>query len=394
MTPGILQSARYGGDRDLLSRVTADEALKRELSRTEVLRGRSMIRARLLGEALRVNVRLLPTLAESFARLAPQLGGMKPLEAYVFSEPSINAFVAEGAKHLLVGVSSGAVTALSSRELDFVIGHEVGHALYGHLDVPAKLVLETCNLDGERAALLRAWQRAAEVSADRAGLVCCGSIEVAANAMFKTICGLSIPGLTVTPADVAEQWEHLVGEMLDGGRSDQWQISHPLPPLRMRALMTFWQMGAGAAADAEVARLLALMEPSAAPGTGGEDPYLARFLFWGGLYVGLADGTLAEAQRERLRKVAPAGVDAESAMLGGGSGSETALARFQEANKTRRAKLSAAELHRIVTGLIVTTSGDGRVTERELARLYRLGGELNLTSQALDLMISRQNRKG
>lgn len=393
MTTMTLENARFGGDRELLQRIVQDEVLKRELQRTEVLRGRSMVRARLLSEAVRVNVRLLPNVAGSFARLSQHLAGGKPLEPYVFAEPGINAFVAEGTRHILVGVSSGAISTLSSQELDFVIGHELGHAFYGHLDVPAKLLIEASNLDTERRQLVLAWHRAAEVSADRAGLVCSGSLEVAANAMFKTISGLGIPGLTVAPDELAEQWEHFVDEMLDDGRRELWQLSHPLPPLRMRALMTFWQMGAGPAADAEVQRLLALMAASAAQGASGEDPYLARFVFWGGVYVALADGAPTEEQQMRLRKLAPSGISVESALSGEGSASEAGLSRFREAQRTRRAKLSAGELHRITAGLIDMVSGHGRITQCQLDRLYRLGKELNLTSQAMDLMISKQIRK-
>lgn len=389
-----LDSARFGGDRELLQRITTDEVLRRELQRTEVLRRHSVLRARLLSQAVRLNVRLLPHVADSFARLSQHVPGGKPLEAYVFAEPGINAFVARGARHLLVGVSSGAIESLSSKELDFVLGHEIGHALYGHVDVPARLVVETGNLDLEHCQLLLAWQRAAEVSADRAGLVCCGSLDVAANALFKTISGLRVPGLAVAPAELAQQWEHLVEEVLDDGRRDQWQLSHPHPPLRMQALMTFARAGAGAPGDAEVQRLLALMAPPAARGTSADDPYLARFVFWGGAYVALADGAPTERQWQRLREVAPQGAPVDSLLPGDGSASEIALARFQETQRTRRVKLSAGELHRIAAGLIDMAAGGGAITRRGLERLHRLGSELNLTSQAIDLMISKQIRKG
>lgn len=227
-----LQDARFGRDRELLEQIRADELLKRELARSEVLRQRSMMRARLLSGAVRVNVRLLPNVAQSFARIARHVEGGKELDAYVFADPEINAFVAEGRSHMLVAVSSGAVSALSSEELEFVIGHELGHAVYGHLDVAAGFLIEHGNLDLERCQLLRSFQRAAEVSADRAGLVCCGSLEVAANALFKTLCGLHLPGHTVDPEELAAQWDHLVEEVLDDGRRDQWQLSHPFPPLR------------------------------------------------------------------------------------------------------------------------------------------------------------------
>ncbi|WP_437630262.1 M48 family metallopeptidase [Sorangium sp. So ce854] len=383
-----LQEARFTGERALHEQILADEVLKRELHRAEILRQRSMARARLLSEAVRVNVRLLPNVAQSFARLSRHVEGGKELEAYVFADAEINAFVTEGRGHLLVGVSSGAVGALSSEELEFVIGHELGHAAYGHLDVPANHLVASGSLDLERAQLVRSFQRAAEVSADRAGLVCCGSLEVAANAMFKTLSGLNMPGLKVDPMEFAQQWDHLVDEMVDVGRRDQWQLSHPFPPLRMRALLSFWRHGPGPAADDEVRRLLALMDAQPAPKADADDPFLARFLFWGSLYVALGSGAMRPEQRARLAALAPASADAAEAMRGGAGAADLALQRFQEARRSRRTKLSAAELHRLIGGLISVARQSGPPSEGEVLRLRRLGGELGVAAAAVDMMIA------
>ena len=155
MALASLQNARFGRERELHEQILADEVLKRELARSEVLRQRSMMRARLLSEAVRVNVKLLPNVARSFARISQHIERGKELEAYVFAEPEINAFIAEGRNHMLVGVSSGAIHSLSAEELEFVIGHELGHALYGHLDVAASFLVEHGNLDAERCRLVR-----------------------------------------------------------------------------------------------------------------------------------------------------------------------------------------------------------------------------------------------
>jgi hypothetical protein len=396
MTAISFQEARFGGDRELLEQLRADEGLAQALQRTDILRRQNMLRARLLSQAVRVNVRLLPNVAESFAHLSLHMAGGKPLEAYVFAEPGINAFVAEGHHHTLVGVSSGAVSILSSEELKFVIGHELGHAAYGHLEVAPELLLETSNLDIRLCQQLRAWQRAAEVSADRAGLVCCGSLDVAASALFKTVSGLNPPGLRVEPAEFAEQWEHLVNEVLEEGRRDHWQLSHPFPPLRMKALMSFSQWGPGSAADAEAQRLLALMEGTSARKKDADDPFVSRFVFWGGAYVALAEGPLTSEARMRLGQVAPEGMGLDALMQPTGSASQLALQRFQEARRTRRAKLSPGELHRIATGLIdmVRREGPALVSNDQVVRLRQLGEELGLSAQAMDLMLSKRLKEG
>lgn len=383
-----LERARFSREQELLEKIRADEVLKSELLRSEVLRQQSMMRARLLSEAVRVNVKLLPNVAQSFARLAPHVEGRKALEAYVFASPEINAFIAEGRHHMLVGVSSGAITTLSSEELEFVLGHELGHAVYGHLDVPARFLLDHCNLDLERSRLVRSFQRAAEISADRAGLVCCGSLEIAANAIFKTLCGL--PGHRIDPAEFASQWDHLLEELVDDGRRDQWELSHPFPPLRMRALLSFHALGPGSAADTEVRQLLASMEPSTAQQQNEDDPFLARFLFWGGLYVITADNALSVEERGQLNKLAPAGVDVETALRANNATADLVLERFREVRRTRRQKLNASELHRMTARLIQLATKDGRVPQGRVSRLRKLGEELGIFPEALDLMIAKQ----
>jgi Zn-dependent protease with chaperone function len=389
------QSVRFSGDQELLEQLRGDELVAPALQRTEILRRRSVTRMRLLSQAVRVNVRLLPNVAASFAHLAQHLSSNKPLEAYVFSEPGINAFVAEGVSHILVGVSSGAVSTLSSEELKFVIGHELGHASFGHLEVVPEMLLEVAELDLRRCQMIRAWQRAAEVSADRAGLVCCGSLEVAATALFKTVSGLNMPGLQVEPLEFAQQWEHLVNEVLDDGRRDQWQLSHPFPPLRMKALMAFVQQGPGSAADTEARRLLALMDgSSSAQKKDVGDPLLSRFVFWGGAYVALAGGQLSNEARTLLHQVAPEGVGLEEVLQAPDAVSQVALQRFQEARRNRRSKLTSSELHSIATGLIDMVRREGSVSSGEMMRLRYLGEELGIAAKAMDMMVAKRLKEG
>ncbi|HLL55019.1 MAG TPA: hypothetical protein VK447_15800 [Myxococcaceae bacterium] len=192
------------------------------------------------------------------------------------------------------------------------------------------------------------------------------------------------------PADFAAQWEHLANEVLDDGRRDQWQLSHPFPPLRMKALMSFARRGPGSDADADAQRLLALMDPSSNLGKHADDPLLARFVFWGGAYVATAHGGLTHETRLRLSQVAPEGMGLDDLMHEAGAASGFALQRFQEARRTRRAKLSASELHRITAGIIDLVKKGGAVSHGQVARLRQLGEELGITAQAMDLIISKR----
>lgn len=371
-----LQEARYSGDAALQERLGADPELRCQFQHGEVLRSKSLLRAQLLSSAVRVHRSFIPGLADTVDRVARHFPDGKPVEAYVFASPDVNAFVAEGNRHRILGFSSGAVSVLSPQELEFVVGHEMGHAVFGHTELCAEAVLGMGGLSPAQNRLVRSWQRASEISADRAGLLFCGSLEVAANALFKTLAGLPFPGVTIDPHEFAEQWSSLADEVMEHGSREHWQLAHPFPPLRMKAMELFWNR----APESEVERLLGMMEDTVA--SGASDPLLARFQFWGGLYVVLADGPPNPTELEHLVKNLPTGLQLEQGLQ------ETATAcleRFQEARRTRKTKLSASELHRIVHGLVAAAAVDGPLNDLERTHLHHLGQALGLRPEAVDL---------
>ena len=169
----MLVSSRYSGDIELLRAIRKEASLMDEHKRVEVLRQRSRMRMRLLATAVRVSEGMLPNVANSMSHIAARVDVGKPLEAFVFADADVNAFVCEGSSRFLVGLSSGAVETLTADELEFVIGHELGHALFGHTEVAAGHLVESGRLTSDHSKLLRAWQRSSEISADRVGLLCC-----------------------------------------------------------------------------------------------------------------------------------------------------------------------------------------------------------------------------
>ena len=393
MTAEAIQAARFRGDLELLAAVRADPRLARRLEQSEARQRSDALRSRLLSHAVRIDADLLPGLAEPFERLGRRFELAGGLEAYVHNQPAVNAFIARGHGRAIVVLSSGAVNLLDGEELEYIIGHELGHVLYGHLDVGIGHLLEEECFPPQVSMRLRAWQRAAEISADRAGLLACESLAVAANALFKTLSGIALPGPGVDPREFAGQWDHLVEEVLTEGDRGPWQLSHPLPLLRMKAMILFWEGRDDLpAVDREVARLLDLMDPLAGEEDGSLDPLLARFFFWGGLFIALAGGRLDDEEAARLETVAPPGVDAAELVDGEGIAPEECLERFRAAKEERRAKLSSVELHRIVQGLIDVAAADGRIDRREIDHLYRLGEILGIKKTACDLLVAQYRK--
>ena len=115
--------------------------------------------------------------------------GMQELPAlYLQYYYAINAFTT-GKKEPLVVVYSGTIDLLEEDELQYIIGHELGHILSDHvlyhmmvqglvdfINLPAKDLIELP---------LYYWSRMSELTADRAGLLACQDLNTAIRAMIK-----------------------------------------------------------------------------------------------------------------------------------------------------------------------------------------------------------------
>jgi hypothetical protein len=399
MSVANLQTWRFPGDRSAMELVLAEAPIREAIDSGKVLRERNSIRTRLLGGAVMVEHGVLPHLAAAVDHISGQFPQVGAIECFVYHSSEVNAFVTPGRTHTLVAVSSSAVNHLDTQELKFVLGHELGHALFEHTQISTTYLLEHTGLLPASLMRLHAWRRAAEISADRTGLLVCGSIEAAARALFRAASGIVSPTIVVSPTRFAAQWHRLVDEVIEDGDRDFWQVSHPFPALRMQAMLLFWQAWQEgqngeslAQINASIARMLALMDPLAAERT-LEDPLLAAFFFWGGLYVAVTDNVIHPLEEARLASVAPGGLDYRSAMREALANHRMCLNTFTEARRSRRTKLTALELHRIVYGLIDVASADGEVSDEELARLRELCAVLGITAQACDLIVRQYGQE-
>ncbi len=150
------------------------------------------------------NLRVTPTM---FGRLHKSLlWGCKILdlpepEMYVTMNPTPNAWTFGHTKPFIT-VTSGLIDLLSDEELFFVIGHELGHIKAGHVlyGTMARNIASIVEMIGQATlgigamlgqslvyALLE-WYRAAELTCDRAAMLCVQDIEPA-RATFMKLAG-------------------------------------------------------------------------------------------------------------------------------------------------------------------------------------------------------------
>jgi Zn-dependent protease with chaperone function len=146
---------------------------------------------------VRVTDKMFPRLRRYLLWGCKILGVEEP-ELYVSNEPVPNAYTYGHTRPFIV-LTSGLVDMLDEQERLFVIGHELGHIKFGHvlytvlaenirvvIDIIGRATLGVGSLLGTGLALpLLDWYRKAELSADRAALLCVQDKAVAFRTFMK-----------------------------------------------------------------------------------------------------------------------------------------------------------------------------------------------------------------
>ena len=131
-----------------------------------------------------------------------------------------------------VVISSGLIERLNTQEIMAVVGHEIGHFLFEHWRHPSDLEDST---KGQILAM-RQLERAAEISADRVSMIAADSMNDACTAMIKVASGLGAPYLNPDIRGFLRQFRKLTDNR---GHYDSIWSSHPMIPLRVRAMLRF-----------------------------------------------------------------------------------------------------------------------------------------------------------
>ncbi|MEO7091687.1 MAG: M48 family metallopeptidase, partial [Polyangiales bacterium] len=141
-------------------------------------------------------------------------------EMYVTMDPIPNAWTFGHTKPFIT-VTSGLIDMMSDEELFFVIGHEVGHIKAGHVlygtmarniaavvQLLGQFTLGIGALLGQGLVLaLYEWYRAAELTSDRAALMCVQDLEPARSTFMKLAGGASRLAAEMDPAEFLRQVE-------------------------------------------------------------------------------------------------------------------------------------------------------------------------------------------
>lgn len=176
--------------------------------------------------------------------------GVKIPHAVVSSRmPGINAYASGTVDTPYLLISDLATHLLTKEELTFIIGHECGHLAMEHLvyhlignslnelgkllPVVGPMLVELVNLP------IKTWSRYSEITADRAGFLCCGDLKVAQRALMK----LESAFANVSDVDldiyIEQSLENI--ENMKLGAIKEYLLDHPITPKRLKALQYFSQ---------------------------------------------------------------------------------------------------------------------------------------------------------
>ncbi len=310
MTKMNADNLRSKQDLEISRQLMETKAVKRinEAIEKREEKGPMGTRRRLLATSVRISRNMAPWLHEMADDCIKKLGVEIPLELYVYSSPSYNAACVKPEEgRLFIMFSSSLLEAFEGSELRFVLGHELGHYLYGHHDIPIGYLLKGQANPGPKLALqLTTWSRYAEISADRAGAHCAQDSIGVARALFKLASGLSGKLVQFNIEEFMQQVDEMQVEDAEPGQgapAEDWFMTHPFSPLRVRALKLFdhseLAVKGGKSIDeleAGVQVLMTMMEPSYLEGRTDTAENMRRLLFAGAIAVANAKDSITDSE--------------------------------------------------------------------------------------------------
>ncbi len=313
-----LNAIAYRGDRNQFHVLLQDKTVAEIVAVMQKQRAVLPKNKRLLSRALRMSKQMAPQLFSVFDNIRDKIKLNIKVELYAVQDPHFNAFcMHHGDDKYSICFHSGLLERFSEAELAFVVGHELGHALFDHarIQVSGMLQMFGQHLTPVQMIKLRAWERAGEISADRIGLICAGGFIPAATAFFKLSSGISDDRYKFELNDYMEQYSDLASYLKenDGPDIDDVYSSHPFNPIRLKALELFsrsdiFKKSAGsgtselkiADVENEIMSFVRLMEPGYLDDKSDVGQAVKDFFFYSGYLVTCADGRVSEAELHKL----------------------------------------------------------------------------------------------
>ena len=201
----------------------------------------------MLASGIPINHNNYPEEDSIIRHCSERLGIRRPYAIISNQLPGINAMTIGSDDEPYLVLSSLLVKVLSRKQLEFVIGHECGHIAMGHVVyhsavATAGSLSQLIPIIGPAVYKivefpLKAWERRSEITADRAGLICCEDLEVSQ----RTLLQLESAFQNAENLDIDAYIENSKHYLKKGTirKLGEYTANHPLIAKRMDALRLF-----------------------------------------------------------------------------------------------------------------------------------------------------------
>lgn len=200
----------------------------------------------MLATGLRVDNQDVP-LAKIVRKCAETLKIEVPYTIISSSISGLNALAVGSDNSVYIAISSLLQKMFNEEELRFVVGHECGHIALGH--TMYHTLVATMSSFADMIPIvgpvvyklvswpLKAWSRRSEISADRAGLLCCGDVKTACRVLLRLEAGFT----SIENFDIDTYISDTIHSLRHSqiGYLRELTAEHPILAKRMEALMVF-----------------------------------------------------------------------------------------------------------------------------------------------------------
>jgi len=385
-----LTSVRCAAERRLDEAIRKDEKLTEHFkaAKSEVEHARAKHRLSLMTQGYRVDEAITPKLSRLSTVLSRALRLVHPLDVFVWPSHEHNAYCLPSRKgnRLVMCLYSGLVSSLSSQELLFVMGHEVGHAILKHGETLG-IGFDNPHFSPLEVVKVRALERAHEISCDRFGLLACQDIRTASATLFKIASGLSERWISFDETAYSRHFDELssMSELID---IENAASTHPLTPLRVKALIAFAKSdGYASAFGRDGARLpagemehtidsmLSVLDPDVSEFEGRDEQEAANhFLIDGAILIIGADGVVSPDESAWLKGRVSNNVSAETLAkdLSNPQFQQELQQRLQDNAVVLRNKLSEVTRARLLHTMCEVALTGGGIPDAEYETLNHL----------------------
>ena len=357
------------------------------LRKTKVSGTDAYWRSNMEGHSLKVEKDLLCDFYNLCHDVKKKLKFEEKVDFYITGDSSVNAFSVaaetEGEPHI-VNINSALFNLMTTDEMRFVIGHELGHLI--NKDTKLKrLILFVFPPESNVPVMLqhkiRLHDQLAELVADRYGYLATENLDACVTAFFKLASGLDLAKMNVSiDALIADNNRRLDYFLNDKGIS---RAAHPVNPIRIQALNLFAKADSKEALDSGMDELTSILLK-----VGGNelDEHMATFIASAGLIVANADDDVNKDEIEQIiqslagikifpRKFLETIADGDVASIFNES-----VSKILEINPGMRDSL--------LKYMIRIVLSDKNITDEEIELIYTFGSNIGLSEMEIATAIA------